>query len=120
VADDPQQRLAGNEAVFRQVNEAIESGTTPPESGAKIAFRCECAELGCNDLIELTVAEYEHIRSNPRRFLVTPGHDHPDIETIVEKQPGYAVVEKRDAAAEVAEQTDPRDSPEARGEQRGR
>jgi hypothetical protein len=115
VADDPQQRLAGNEAVFRQVNEAIESGKTPPEAGARIAFRCECAELGCNDLIELTVAEYEQVRSDPRRFLVTLGHDHPDIETIIETHPGYAVVEKRDAAAEAAKRTDPRSSPNARG-----
>jgi hypothetical protein len=102
------ERLAGNEAVFRDVNEAIESGRIPAEVHETVAFRCECGELGCNDLIELTVGDYERVRAHPRRFLVTIGHQRDEIETIVETHPGYAVVEKRDQAGQLAEESDPR------------
>jgi hypothetical protein len=108
VDEGSKQRLASNEAVFRDVNEAIESGKVPAELQDKVAFCCECGELGCNDLIELTIGEYEHVRSNPRRFVIALGHQRPEIETVVESHPGYAVVEKRDEAADVAAETDPR------------
>ena len=108
MADDQEHRLAANEAVFRKINEAIESGKTPAEPGSLAAFRCECARLGCNDLIELTFGEYEHVRSHPRRFFVSPGHERPEIETAVEIHPGYLVIEKRDEAGRAAERTDPR------------
>ena len=71
-------------------------------------MRCECARLGCNRLIELSVHEYEEIRANPRRFVLIPGHEFPDIETVVESRGGYIIVEKRDLAGEVAEAHDPR------------
>jgi hypothetical protein len=108
VADDLEQRLAGNESVFRTVNEAIESGKTPAEARTPAAFRCECGQLGCNDLIELTVGEYERVRSNPRRFFLTPGHERPEVETVVESHPHHLVVEKRGEAARATERSDPR------------
>jgi hypothetical protein len=43
------------------------------------------------------------------RFAVVPGHELPEIETVVERHPAYLVVEKRQAdAEEVALETDPR------------
>ena len=104
-------RLAANEDVFRKVNEGIERGQWPGWAGgadAPIAFRCECARLGCNQLVELSVREYEEIRSHPRRFVVVPGHESPDVETVIEARPGYVILEKRDQAGEVAEALVPR------------
>jgi hypothetical protein len=109
VAEDSEQRIAGNEAVFRRVNETIEHGKAPLEAGTLLAFRCECARLGCNDLVELTVADYERVRAHPRRFLLAIGHESSEIETVVDTHPGYEVVEKREEAAHEAEETDPRD-----------
>jgi hypothetical protein len=103
-----QRRAAANEATIRDVNEGIERGQWPGEEDRPVGFRCECARLGCNRLIELTVREYEEIRANPRRFVVVPGHEFPDAETVVEARRGYIIVEKRDRAAEVAERLDPR------------
>jgi hypothetical protein len=103
-----QRRAAANEATIRDVNEGIERGQWPGEEDSPVGFRCECAQLGCNQLIELTVREYEQIRSNPRQFVVVPGHESPDVETVVEARPGYLIVEKRDQAAKVAERHDPR------------
>ena len=67
-------RLAGNESVFRSVNEGIKRGRWPGEDDEPIGFRCECARLGCNGLVMLTRAEYDYIRSDPRRFVMIAGH----------------------------------------------
>jgi hypothetical protein len=40
---------------------------------------------------------------------LVPGHELPEIETVVATRPGYLIVEKRDQAGAVAERTDPRD-----------
>jgi hypothetical protein len=103
-----QRRAAGNEATIRDVNEGIERGQWPGEEEAPVGFRCECARLGCNQLIELSVHEYEEIRAHPRRFVLVPGHQLSDIETVIETRPGYVIVEKQDQAGEVAEARDPR------------
>src|ERR1700736_2075347 len=100
--DEMQKRLGSNEAVFREINEGIERGQWPGEEDAPISFRCECARLGCNELLELSVREYERVRSNPRRFLVLPGHERLEVEVVVERRPGYLVVEKFDQAADKA------------------
>lgn len=107
--DELQQRLGSNEAVFRRINEGIERGQWPGEEGAPVGFRCECARLGCTDVIELSVREYERVRENPRRFIVRPGHEHPEAEVVVETRQNYLVVEKLDQAGATAEATDPRD-----------
>lgn len=104
-----QRRAGTDEAAIRDVNEGIERGQWPGDEDAPVGFRCECARLGCNQLVELTVHEYEEIRSHPRRFVMVPGHELPEVETVVATRPGYLIVEKRDQAGAVAEQADPRD-----------
>jgi hypothetical protein len=108
MTDKLQERLASNEAVFREINEGIERGQWPGEEDAPISFRCECARLGCNGLIDLSVRVYETVRSNPRRFIVLPGHERLDVETVVERHAEYLVVQKIDEAGERADETDPR------------
>ena len=71
---------------------------------------CECGKLGCNELLELTVEEYEAVRAHPRRFFMLEGHDIPDVEDVVERHEGWMVAEKHPAEAGIAEQTDPRSS----------
>src|SRR5437588_10007521 len=100
--------MGANEAVFRQINEGIERGQWAGEEDAPVSFRCECARLGCNELVELSVNEYEAVRADPRWFLVLPGHEQPEIEQIIEARPSYVVVQKLDQAGIVAEDTDPR------------
>jgi hypothetical protein len=100
------QRVAMNEATFRKVNEGMEVGQDP--SGL-MTFVCECGRMGCNKLIELTRAEYEDVRKNPRRFAILDGHEILDAEEIVERHDRYIVVEKSgDPEAEIVEHTDPR------------
>jgi hypothetical protein len=102
-------RIAHNEGVFREINERIKQGRWPGESDTTIAFRCECAALGCNELVNLAPAAYEHVRADPRHFLVVAGHEVDGAEVVVERHPTHIVVEKIGIAGAVAEQSDPRD-----------
>lgn len=106
--DELQERLGANESVFRQINDGIERGQWPGEEDAPISFRCECARLGCNELLELSVREYEAVRSNARRFIVRPGHERLHAEVVLERRPSYFVVEKGADAGARAEESDPR------------
>jgi hypothetical protein len=103
-----QRRVSANESVFREVNEAIERGLWHGEDGSLVAFRCECASLDCDLMVDLTALEYEHVRADPRCFLVLAGHELSSVEVIVERHERYVVVEKRAEAGEAAEATDPR------------
>lgn len=104
----PPEQIARNEEIFRHVNEAIEAGRWPGEGGSPIAFRCECGELRCSLMIELTSSEYERIRSHPRRFFVAPEHELPEAENVVERHGRYLVVQKPETAGSLAEANDPR------------
>jgi hypothetical protein len=105
MAGGSEERLAINEATFRKVNEAIEAGNEHD----RIGFACECGRLGCNQLIELSRAEYEAVREHPRRFFMLASHELLDIERVVERHDDYVVVEKVGDAGAVAELTEPRD-----------
>jgi hypothetical protein len=108
VHSDRKQRVGRNEVLLREVNEGIERGRWPSGRDERIRFRCECAVLDCNQVIELTHAEYEKLRSHPRRFAIVPGHEVAGAEDVVETNPDYLVVEKREEAGVVAENRDPR------------
>jgi hypothetical protein len=107
--DEAKKRIAGNEVVFRELNERIEAGHWPGEEATGVAFRCECGDLGCNLLLELAPADYERVRAHPRRFIVAPGHERPEVETVVDRAGDYLVIEKLAEAGRIAESHDPRD-----------
>jgi hypothetical protein len=100
------ERLAINEALFRNVNEAIRAGRQ--EAGETLPIRCECGTLGCNRIFEVPTALYEGVRSHPRRFLLLAGHDVPEVEAIVERHDGFDVVQKHSETGDIADVTDPR------------
>lgn len=106
--DEIERRLADNESIFREVNEAINRGGYPGDEDTPVGFRCECARLGCNALVSLTPHEYERVRAFPRHFLMLPGHELEEVENVVQGMPGYVVVEKRDEAGREAAASDPR------------
>jgi hypothetical protein len=108
VSDDAKRRLASNEDVFREVNEGIVRGQWPGEPDSPVGFRCECARLGCNGLLTLTMPEYERVRADPRRFVVLTGHQLPEVDRVVEEGGQYVIVEKLREAGDAAERLDPR------------
>jgi hypothetical protein len=103
-----EERVGRNENVFRKINERIEAGRLPADIDQPVTFCCECARLGCNELIEMSIAKYESIRANPRRFILLQGHSIPGVEIVIERSEYYIVVEKAGQAGRVAEATNPR------------
>ena len=102
------ERAAAAEINGRRVNEAIERGA---DGAGKAVFVCECGHLGCSETVELSLTEYEEVRTGFERFLVVPGHQIGDIEDVVEQHRSFLVVAKRDdEAVEMAYATDDRDS----------
>lgn len=108
MTDGTQERIARNEGIFREINEGIRRGRWPGEEDSVSGFRCECASLGCNQMVPLSFREYERVRQHPRRFIVAPGHERLDVEAVVETQGAYLVVQKLGMAGEAAEEADPR------------
>lgn len=108
--DAREKRLAQNESVFRAVNERIEETAAAGEGADRHVydFLCECSNADCNLLLPLTVSEYEGVRKNPTLFIVAPGHELPEIETVVLRRGPYHVVTKRGEAAEFVIERDPR------------
>ena len=99
-------QIALNESTFRQVNEGIEEGRR--ERDGLVPFLCECGEVGCNAVVELTLREYERVRADSRSFLVAPGHGADFDEPSCDGE-RYGVVRKPDGPlGELADRTDPR------------
>jgi hypothetical protein len=111
--DADQQRRARNEALFREVNERVEevSSRLAYDTDSDLTgFVCECSREDCTDLVEITYAQYEAVRSDPRRFLVRPGHEDLNVDRVVERHGAYLVVEKFGEASAIAIERDPRSS----------
>jgi hypothetical protein len=86
-------RLAHNEAIFRTINEQVLS--LEERFGSRDGrFICECADTDCLETVSLGIDEYQRIHDDDRRFFVVPGHERPEIETVVERHADYLVVEK--------------------------
>ena len=110
MSEEQARRVGLNESIFRQVNEQIESLNRDlgGESRTMTAI-CECANGDCTDRLEISVTDYEKVRADARRYIVVPGHEVAEFESIVDRGDGYDVVEKREgAAAALARETDPR------------
>jgi hypothetical protein len=103
-----EERLARNEAFFRELNERLEAVT--PDSAQGLVVVCECADVDCAQRLVLHPGEYEAIRAHETHFVVARGHVDPRIEDVVRRTDRFEVVAKRGVAAEVAEDLDPRDA----------
>ena len=98
-------KAALNQALCREVNERIRSAA---ETAGHVLILCECAAIGCTETLNMSVAEYERIRSSWVRFPIALGHDVSEVENVVEDNERFAIVRKRGKAAEVSAKLDPR------------
>jgi hypothetical protein len=98
-----EERAGYNEALCRHLNERkaqwIEHGLSTA------GFRCECVELHCGSRFRLSPEHWAEARSRPDRFVVAPGHVHPEVEVVVKEYPDFWLVEKQGEAEEIAEET---------------
>ena len=100
-------RIAENESQFRAANERIElEALSMLYQGATVPFVCECPDLSCTDIVELTLTDYEQIRSGPTRIFVVPGHQALAVQAgaaiVIEERANAVISEKIGIAGEIA------------------
>jgi hypothetical protein len=101
-----EKRLGLNEALWRAANERMEAWE---ERHAQTElYYCECDDLSCHEKVDIRHADYERVRGNPYHFLVVQGHEDADIETVIEKQGAWAIVEKEAELHDEERRLDPR------------
>ena len=100
--DAIEERIAVNEALFRDVNENIRKSATDGRY-EDAHFICECGNPACEERIALPMDAYRSIRKDELHFFVKPGHEIPLAETVVERQHGYLVVRKPEEARPLVE-----------------
>ena len=88
------ERVAANEAASRRLNE---------ELGVMGVFVCECGEGDCRLPIRMSRERYDQIRENPRHFFVRPGHEKPELETVIRRDDEFLVVEKPEAVDHIVD-----------------
>jgi hypothetical protein len=107
--DERAKRIGVNEALYRSINERIEDlNEAFGKLSGGMTVVCECGDAACAEQIEVPVAAYERVRSEPTHFVIRPGHVIADVESTIEAHDGFDVVAKRGEAAHVAEMSDPR------------
>jgi hypothetical protein len=108
MADEREQRIAENETLFRAANERITDWEERARQEATELYFCECANPRCDQKIELGASDYERVRSESNRFFVVPGHEIPDVETVIESHESWVVIEKAPEVQDIVQETDPR------------
>jgi hypothetical protein len=104
-------RIAKTESLFRDVNERIAEASERFDAG-RAEFMCECSDPSCAERLEVALDDYESVREDGTTFLLKPDHVDPEVEQIVDRRGGYAIVQKVDAAVvRTVRQLDPRAEP---------
>ena len=97
-------RLARYQALLREVNERLLELSDGGDGSME--FLCECSNDECTTTLTMSRDEYESVRERPTRFVVLSGHELLEIENVVDRRNGFAVVEKV-TGTDYAVETDP-------------
>lgn len=109
MAEMSAERVALNDATFRNANEGIEEKAESLDVDP-IPFLCECADMTCTEVIRLSMSDYEEIRSDSTHFLNVPGHQvaaGPHAKVVAERE-NYVIVQKIGVAGEIVAELDER------------
>ena len=103
------EKEARNQALFREVNERIEHVGQSFATDGQTSFLCECGNREFTQTIDLSRSEYERVRAHASRFVVALNHENPEVESVVEQNSRFAIVETyAGAASRIARESDPR------------
>ena len=92
----PDERVLRNEALLREVNVHIaDLEQRVNDSSELLPLFCECSHDVCMVPLEVDRAIFDAVRENDLRFIVFPGHEEPELESVLERRSGYLIVEKR-------------------------
>jgi hypothetical protein len=97
VGDRTEERIARNNAIFREANQKIRASADRYDADLDpLPFICECAAPDCTEILRLTRREYRDVRQNDRRFLTAVGHEQAEgaRARVVSRGDRYLEVEK--------------------------
>ncbi len=108
--DGLMERIARNNATFREANERIGAAAGAYGVDTPVPFICECADSGCSDVIRLTLEQYEEVRADSRHILSVPGHESAaqSAAVVIAERDGYVIVEQVGRAGDIVEALDER------------
>ena len=107
--NERKRRIGENEAIFRSVNEQVRTLTATLETSTNVMkVVCECGARSCTEQFEIEDAAYAEVRADSTLFVVKPGHDLPETETVVARNETFWTVRKDPGIpAAIARATDP-------------
>ena len=107
--DERKRRIGENEAIFRSVNEQVrELAANFSTAAERMTVVCECGARSCTDRFEIEIVAYSSVRADSTLFVIKPGHDLPESETVVDRNDVYWTVQKHPGLpAAIARATDP-------------
>jgi hypothetical protein len=78
--------------LFREVNERIAELATVDEPGASPSFVCECARVGCTEMLVVPIRVYARVHEDADLYVVLRGHEDRAHEQTVEDHGPFMVV----------------------------
>jgi hypothetical protein len=100
------ERLARNQALFREVNERLLELSEGFQDGS-MQFVCECSNEDCTLTVKMNHREYESVRGHSTFFVIATGHEILEVEKIIDRHDGWTIVQKV-TESDYAVETDPR------------
>jgi hypothetical protein len=94
--------------MFREANERAKGWEEQHRLDEVELYFCECANPECRERVSLGKADYERVRSDSGHFVIVPGHEVPDLETVIQLNEGWAIIEKAPEVEDIVEARDPR------------
>lgn len=94
----PERRRRSNDEIRHEVNDRIAEVAAHMIGGEATTyeFLCECDRLGCRELAQLTLAEYQKLGGANRRLIV-PAHYDASQGTVEAVGTSVLAVARRDA-----------------------
>jgi hypothetical protein len=106
--DEQAEQAALVEPGFRIANDRMTTWPERHSDGRVELYLCECSDLECQTQMRLGREQYEAARAHPEQFIVWPGHERPDFETVAEAHGSYLVVRTPESVRRIAVGADPR------------
>jgi hypothetical protein len=86
------ERAYRTELEFRRLNQALAREFADGDGH----FLCECANAHCSEQLQLSDEDLRALHGEEGLFAIVPGHEIPDLETVVSSTDRYAIVRKHE------------------------
>lgn len=69
-------------------------GATKLDGEVPLSFYCECSDENCVGRIDVLPSVYDKIHQDDSTFMIMPGHEVRDAETVISYEPEYSIAKK--------------------------